>query len=77
MKTRLITDYPDMLSVLDVMEILRVGRITVYQYIRENKLPARKMAGKYRIPKSGVIAFIREIESDLCYNSDGEGSGAL
>lgn len=77
MKARAIREYPDVLSVLDVMEILRIGRITVYKFIRENKLAARKIAGKYRIPKSSVIEFVREIENSSCYNSDSEGSDAL
>ncbi len=77
MKARSIREYPDILSVLDVMEILRIGRISVYGFIRENKLSARKIAGKYRIPKTSLIEFIREIENNPCYNGSSEGSDAL
>ncbi|MCL2695570.1 MAG: helix-turn-helix domain-containing protein, partial [Clostridiales bacterium] len=77
MKTRSVREYPDILSVLDVMDILRIGRVAVYQFIQEKKLAACKIAGKYRIPKSGVIKIIREIENDSCYNADSEGSDAL
>ena len=74
MKARTIREYPDLLSVLDVMDILRVGRVTVYHYINDRKLAARKIAGKYRIPKSSVIALVREIEKESCYNDGSEGS---
>ncbi|MCL2672138.1 MAG: helix-turn-helix domain-containing protein [Clostridiales bacterium] len=77
MKIKTIREYPDLLSVLDVMDILRIGRVTVYQFIQERKLAARKIAGKYRIPKSSVMKFIREIEGDSCYNNGSEGSDAL
>jgi len=70
-------DYPDLLTIADVMEILRIGRFTVYRYIKENKLPAKKLAGKYRIPKTGIAAIIHEIEKDLCYNNGSRNSGAL
>lgn len=77
MKSRSLREYPDLLSVLDVMDILRIGRVTVYQLIREKKLAACKIAGKYRIPKSCVIKIVREVESESCYNNDSEGSDAL
>jgi len=74
---RSIREYPDILSVFDVMEILRVGRVTVYGFIQEKQLAARKIAGKYRIPKSSVVEYIREIENSLCYNDGSEDSDAL
>lgn len=72
-----LSDYPDLLTVQDVCCILRVGRKTVYQYISDNTLRSRKIAGKHRISKTSVIQFIREINEDLCYNNTGVGSDAL
>ena len=76
MSVKSIKDYPDILNIQEVMEILRVGRVTVYHYIHENVLPARKMAGKYRIPKSGIIDILEEIEKDRYYLNHGEDSHA-
>ena len=75
MKT--LSEYPDLLTVQEVCEILRVGRRTVYQHINESKLRSRMIAGKYRIPKASVIYFIDEISGDLCYNNNGDGSDTL
>jgi excisionase family DNA binding protein len=70
-------EYPDLLTVHDVCEVLRVGRRTVYQYIQEQKIPAKKIAGKFRIPNIGIRKFINEIGGGICYNSSCDGSDAL
>jgi excisionase family DNA binding protein len=58
--------YPDVLDVAEVMKILRIGRVSVYKLIGSKKLPARKIAGKYRIPKSGLITLFEMMEqSDM------------
>ena len=75
MKT--LPEYPDLLTVQEVCEILRVGRRTVYQHIKDATLRSRLIAGKYRIPKASLIHFIDEISGDLCYNGSGDGSDAL
>ena len=72
-----ISDYPDLLTVQEVCEILRVGRRTVYKYINDSKLHSRLIAGKYRIPKASILNFIDEFCEDLCYNEDGDGSDTL
>lgn len=72
-----LSDYPDLLTVQDICEILRVGRRTVYKYIKDSTLQARMIAGKYRIPKISVVKFIRDISGDLCYSNIGDGSGTL
>lgn len=77
MNTKHIKDYPDILSVYDVMQILRVGRVTVYSYIKDNKLPARKIAGKYRIPKKSIISLVNEMSNEVCYNDDCNSTDAL
>jgi len=72
-----ISEYPDLLTVKEVCEILRIGRRTVYKYINDSVLRSRNIAGKYRIPKISVINFIDAINEDLCYNDNGDGSDAL
>lgn len=66
--------YPDVLDVAEVMKILRIGRVSVYKLIESKKLPARKIAGKYRIPKSGLITLFEMMEQsdNLCYNTPGD-----
>jgi len=69
--------YPDLLTVAEVMEILRLGRRSVYQLIEDGTLAARKMAGKYRIPKRNLVQIISAISLEMCYNSERENSDAL
>lgn len=75
-----IKDYPDILTVRDVMAILRIGRASVYRLINENELPARIIAGKYKIPKIGVTSILRSIHESagrVCYNDDNNNLDAL
>ena len=50
--------YPDILTVEEVCEILRVGKRSVYEMIRKGELPARKMGRVHRISKKGLIAYV-------------------
>ena len=72
-----LSEYSDLLTVKEVCEILRVGRRTVYQHINDRSLQSRKIAGKYRVPKSSIKIFISEISGDLCYNNNGDSSDTL
>jgi len=67
MAVKSISEYPDLLTVAEAMEILRLGRRSVYQLIQEGTLTARKMAGKYRIPKQNIVQIIA-ISPEMCYN---------
>ena len=74
---KILSEYPDLLTVQEVCDILRVGRRTVYQYINDSILHSRKIAGKYRITKISVKNFIHEINKNLCYNNIGDDTDAL
>jgi len=77
MKNQSINEYPDLLTVAEAMEILRLGRRSVYQLIADGTLAARKMAGKYRIPKRNLVEIISAISPEMCYNKERESSDAL
>ena len=77
MSIKNLSEYPDLLTVQEACEILRVGRRTVYKYINDLSLRSRMIAGKYRIPKASVVNFIDEICKEVCYNDDGDGSDTL
>ena len=53
--------YPDILTVKDVMEILRVGKNTAYQLLNSGEIRSRKVGKKYLIPKKSVIDYINSI----------------
>lgn len=56
------TEYPDMLEVHHVCEILgNVNRVTIYNLIKENQLPAKKIGKKYLVSKLNLIQFLELI----------------
>ena len=55
-----IRDYPDVLTVEEVKEILQIGRKSAYRLIEENKIQHFKIGTKIRIPKQCLINFLNE-----------------
>ncbi len=48
------------LTVYEVADLLRLSILTIYKYIREQKLKALNFGGHYRIEKSQLDRFIDE-----------------
>lgn len=57
----ILEEYKDVLTVKEVMEIMRVGRNTVYEMLQSNEIPNKKVRNKYIIPKIGVENYLRNI----------------
>lgn len=53
-----ICDYPDVLTVEEVKEILQIGRRTAYRLIERNELQHFKIGTKIRIPKQCLINYL-------------------
>lgn len=56
--SRKLEDYPDVLTVLEVKEILGVGKNMVYKLLTDKKIKARKLGHNWIIAKSNLIKFI-------------------
>ena len=54
--------YPDVLTVDDICKILRIGRNSAYKLLQSGIIPSRRLRGKYIIPKTGVIVFLKNYE---------------
>ena len=54
----LLKDYPPVLSVEQVAEILGVGKQLVRKSIASNELGAIKLGRLYKIPKTALIEFL-------------------
>lgn len=52
--------YKDVLNIKEVCEILRIGRKTAYSLLKSGKLPYRKIGRCYKIPKAGLIRYLRD-----------------
>lgn len=50
--------YDDIVSVEDVMEMLHLGRVTVYNLLKTDKIHTLRVGKKYVIPKKSVIDFL-------------------
>ena len=56
-------EYPDVLTIQDLMQILKIGKNTAYQLVKENIIPSHKIGRCYRIPKCFVVAFLKSARS--------------
>lgn len=51
-------EYPDVLTVQDVMRALDIGRNKAYYLLKNNTIKSIKIGNKYRIPKQYLIEFV-------------------
>ena len=58
--TKHINDYPDVLTVEQVKEILQIGRRSTYRLIEANEIRHFKIGTKIRIPKQCVIDYLNQ-----------------
>ena len=47
--------YGDIVTVEEVMEMLQVGRVTVYEMLKSGKIRSLRIGKKYVIPKKSVV----------------------
>lgn len=57
----MLDNYQDVLKVNELMEILRIGRNTAYEYLQSGEIPCKKIRNKYIIPKAGVENYLKQI----------------
>ena len=51
-------NYPDVISINDVCQMLHLSKRTVYSLIHTGQLPAKKIGRIYRIRKADVTHFM-------------------
>lgn len=56
--TDIFKNYPDVITIGDLQEMLHIGRNMAYSLIRENKIKTIKAGKKYIIPKINVINYL-------------------
>lgn len=56
-------NYPDIVSVDHVSNMLNIGKSAVYSMLKNNELRHVKIGRKYIIPKSSVLFLV----GDVCY----------
>lgn len=50
--------YPDVLTVDEVCNILRIARKTVYSLVKSGDLPSRRIGRIYRISKKQLVEYL-------------------
>lgn len=58
MYDKMFTDYPDVVSVPQLMKMLSVGRHAAYELVGSGKIQCFKVGRKIKIPKIKVIEFM-------------------
>ncbi|MCD7872519.1 MAG: helix-turn-helix domain-containing protein [Clostridiales bacterium] len=51
-------EYPDILTVQDIMRALDIGRNKAYDMLKHNQIKSIKIGSNYRIPKTYLIEFV-------------------
>ena len=51
-------DYPDIVTVAQLQEMLHISRQLAYDLINSGQIPALKVGNSFRIPKIRVIEFV-------------------
>ena len=55
-------DYPDIVNVEQMTEMLRIGRNTAYKLLDTNEIKSVRIGRTHRIPKMNIIAYLnREV----------------
>jgi len=52
------TSYPDLLTIVQLKEMLGIGITLAYRLIRDNTIKALKIGREYKIPKANVISYL-------------------
>ena len=61
MSKEMFTEYDEILSIEDVMEILHIGKNSVYSLLKSNEIRNIRVGKRYIVPKQSVINFINAI----------------
>ena len=56
----LFANYPDVVSVEQLMEMLQIGQVLAYRPVKTGLIKSRKVGREYKIPKTAVIAYLLE-----------------
>ena len=56
--TNMLAEYNDILKPEDVQKILRTGRNTVYNYLKDGTKKSIMIGGRYKIPKLYLLEFM-------------------
>ena len=56
---KIFSNYPDVVSLPDLMKMLNIGRNTAYSLLQNGELKSIKVGKQYRIPKQFIIEYLK------------------
>ena len=59
------TSYPDLLTIVQLKEMLGIGITLAYRLVRDNTIRALKIGREYKIPKANVISYLINEKKEL------------
>lgn len=59
----MLEEYPDVLTVAEVAQVLRVSRMLVYEKMRRGEIPSVKVGGRRITPKRAILKLLGEEEA--------------
>ena len=58
-KSKRIKDYPDILDVSQMAQLLHVSKKTAYKILGENRIHCLRIGRQYRIPKANIMRYLK------------------
>lgn len=58
------TEYPDIMSVAQVREILQIGKNKIYELLHNNEIKSIRIGCDHKIPKQSVIDYLNNKITD-------------
>ncbi len=55
----ILTEYPDILTIVEMSKILGVSTKTGYALVKENKIPGMRVGKRFLIAKVHVLAYLK------------------
>jgi excisionase family DNA binding protein len=53
-------EYPDILTVGQLQQVLKIGRNTAYKLLNDNVIKSKRIGKIHKIPKSNVIEYLNK-----------------
>lgn len=61
MKYEIFKEYPDVITIEELMQMLRIGQNVAYDMLKTKTIKADRYGNRYIIPKQSVINYINNI----------------
>lgn len=54
----MLTDYPDVLDLKNICEILNINRKTAYKALNSGQIPCVRISGRYKVAKLDLLNYL-------------------